>query len=292
MADDLSRRQMVRRAALLAGVPALARFAPGCARRLTPEREIEVPCPADPGQRLLLSPGVAPELGRAGGAVVVRIRGSSGGQDRFLLVANAGAGFVAVDGLCTHQGCEVTWVQEDRQVECPCHLSRFASDGAVLHPPASAPLTAYPASLDASGNVVVQLAPGDGVFPAVQNGQLVVLLANYPALQSPGGSVLGHAEGHPGPIILARLNDGGYVALDGTCTHLGCTVHPAQPGILHCPCHGSMFSISPDSSDPQHPHPTPGWAMVGPASPPLATFQTTLSSDLKTLTVTFPPVCP
>jgi cytochrome b6-f complex iron-sulfur subunit len=292
MADDLTRRHLVRRAALLAGLPALARFAPGCARRLTPEREIGVPCPTDPRQRLLLSPDVAPELVRSGGAVLVRIRGPSGAQDRLLLVANAGTGFVAVDGLCTHQSCEVTWVQEDRQVECPCHLSRFASDGAVLHPPAVTPLTAYPAALDTSGNVVVELAAGDGVFPAVQNGQLVISLASYPALQSPGGAVLGHAEGHPGPIILARLKDGGFVAFDGTCTHLGCTVHPAQPGILHCPCHGSTFSISPDLSDPQHPQPAPGWAIVGPAGPPLATFQTALSSDLKTVTLTFPPVCP
>ncbi len=244
MADDLNRRQLVRRAALLASVPALARFAPGCARRLSPEREITVPCTADPQRRLLLSPGVAPELGRAGGAVLVRVSGGS------------------------------------------------ASDGAVLHPPASAPLTAYPASLDASGNVVVELAPGDGVFPAVQNGQVVVAVANYPALQSPGGAVLGHAEGHLGPIILARLNDGGLVAFDGLCTHLGCTVHPAQPGILHCPCHGSTFSISPDLTDPQHPRPAPGWAIVGPAGPALATFQTALSPDGKTLTVTFPQGCP
>ena len=292
MADDLSRRLLVRRAALLAGVPALARLAPGCARRLTPEREIEVACPSDPRQRLFLSPAVAPELSRAGGAVLVRIRGLNGGQDKFLLVANTGTGFVAVDGLCTHQSCEVTWVQEDRQVECPCHLSRFASDGTVLHPPAVTPLTAYPASLDASGSVAIELAMGDGVFPAVQNNQLVISLASYPALQSPGGAVLGHAEGHLGPIILARLKNGGFVAFDGTCTHLGCTVHPAQSGILHCPCHGSTFSISPDLSDPQHPQPAPGWAMVGPAGSPLATFQTTLSPDLKTLTVTFPPVCP
>jgi cytochrome b6-f complex iron-sulfur subunit len=292
MTDDLSRRQLVRRAALLAGLPALARLAPGCARRLSPEREIEVPCPTDTRQRLLLSPALAPELGRAGGAVLVRVRGLSGGQDKFLLVANAGTGFVAVDGLCTHQSCEVTWVQEDRQVECPCHLSRFASDGAVLHAPAVTPLTAYPASLDASGSVAVELATGDGVFPAVQNGQLVISLANYPALQSPGGAVLGHAEGHIGPIIVARLNDGGLVAFDAICTHLGCTVHPAQTGTLHCPCHGSTFSISPDLSNPQRPQPVPGWALVGPAGPPLATFQTVLSPDLKTATVTFPPVCP
>jgi Rieske Fe-S protein len=281
----MNRRQVLRRTALLAGA---ARLGPGCARRLTPEREIAVSCPTDPRQRLFLSPDLAPELGHAGGAVAVRVAGLKGGLDKYLLIANAGTGFVAVDGLCTHESCEVTWVQEDRQVECPCHLSRFAADGAVLHPPATAPLTAYPAALDASGSVVVELAPGDGVFPAAQSGQLVVPIASYPALQTPGGAVLGHAGGHVGPIILARLNDGRFVAFDGTCTHLGCTVHPAQPGILHCPCHGSTFSISPD---PQRQEPAPGWALVGPAAAPLSTFPTTLSPDGKTVTVTLPRAC-
>ena len=80
MADELTRRLLVRRAALLAGVPALAQLAPGCARRLTPEREIEVACPSDPRQRLFLSPAVAPELGRAGGAV--RYPRAAGGRHR------------------------------------------------------------------------------------------------------------------------------------------------------------------------------------------------------------------
>ena len=289
MADRLSRRLLIRRTAGLASLPALARLAPGCARRLSPERQIELPCPGD-AQRLVIPPGLAPELGRAGGAVQVLVR--SGGVDRALLVANEGSGFVAVDGRCTHERCPVTWVQEDREVECPCHLSRFASDGTVLNPPAKAPLGAYPAALDAQGNVVVELAPGDGAFPPLQNGQLQLDVASYPALQVPGGAVLGHAEGHLGPIIVARLGDGGLVAFDGTCTHLGCTVHPAKPGVLHCPCHGSTFSISPDLSNPQRPQPAPGWVLTGPAGTALGTFASSLSSDGKTATVSFPPACP
>ena len=101
----------------------------------------------------------------------------------------------------------------------------------------------------ASLPALARLAPGCAPRPR----QLQLDLASYPALQAAGGAVLGHAAGHAGPIIVARLRDGGIVAFDGTCTHLACTVHPAQPGVLHCPCHGSTFSISPDPGNPQGP---------------------------------------
>jgi Rieske Fe-S protein len=183
-------------------------------------------------------------------------------------------------------------VQEDRQVECPCHGSRYASDGAVINPPAVVPLSSYPASLDAAGNVVVDLAPGDGIFPPVQNGVLTLTLANFPALGISGGAVLGHPQGHAGPVIVARLASGAIVAFDGTCTHLACTVHPAQAGVLHCPCHGSRFSVSPDLTDPQHLQPEPGWVLNGPASVSLGTFPVSLSSDGATATITFASDCP
>lgn len=286
MADRVSRRLFIRRTAGLASLPALAQLGAGCARRPSVAREVRLPCPAD--QRLVVAKDLAPELGRAGGAVQVLVH--EGGVERAVLLANTGTGFVAVDGHCTHESCPVTWVQEDREVECPCHLSRFASDGTVLNPPAVAPLAAYPASLDAAGNVVVDLAPGDGIFPPAQNGQLQLDLASYPALQVAGGAVLGYPQGHSGPVVVARLNDGGIVAFDGTCTHLACAVHPAQPGVLHCPCHGSRFSISPDPSNPQRPQPAPGWVLAGPAGTPLGTFPS--STDGKTVTIRFPSACP
>ncbi len=288
MADRRSRRLLMRDAAGLVGLPALAQLAGACGPRPSAARQIDVPCPVD-AQRVVIPPDLAPELARAGGAVQVAVR--SAGTRRMLLVANTGSGFVAVDGRCTHEGCPVTWVQQDRQIECPCHLSRFASDGTVLNPPARVPLIAYPASADASGTVVVDLAPGDGVFPAVQNGQLQLNLADYPALQTPGGAILGHPEGHAGPLIVARLADGGVVAFDGTCTHLACTVHPAQPGILHCPCHGSTFSISPDPNDSRGPQPVPGWVVTGPAGTPLSTFPSSLSAG-DVMTILFPAACP
>jgi cytochrome b6-f complex iron-sulfur subunit len=67
------------------------------------------------------------------------------------------------------------------------------------------------------------------------------------------GSVTAFPEGR---FYLARLDDGGFIALHRECTHLGCTV----PWIddenrFVCPCHASSFDITGDVLSPPAPRP-------------------------------------
>ena len=67
------------------------------------------------------------------------------------------------------------------------------------------------------------------------------------------GSVTAFPDGR---FYLARLDDGGFLALDRTCTHLGCTV-PWNPETARfdCPCHASSFDISGEVLSPPAPRP-------------------------------------
>lgn len=46
----------------------------------------------------------------------------------------------ALSAKCTHLGCVVHWNSAERSWDCPCHASRFSTDGTVLHGPAASPL--------------------------------------------------------------------------------------------------------------------------------------------------------
>jgi cytochrome b6-f complex iron-sulfur subunit len=69
------------------------------------------------------------------------------------VLARGPDGLYAMTITCTHQGCDVS--PDGMTLYCPCHGSRFDSNGGVLSGPAGSPLVHFAISLDAAGNITV-----------------------------------------------------------------------------------------------------------------------------------------
>jgi len=79
------------------------------------------------------------------------------------------------------------------------------------------------------------------------------LLVAGPVEKFAPGSVTAFQRGR---FYLARLEDGGFLALSRICTHLGCTVPWIESeGRFVCPCHASAFTITGEVLSPPAPRP-------------------------------------
>jgi Rieske Fe-S protein len=83
------------------------------------------------GDRLGVGDGTTVEALRPGEGAVVRIDG-----DAVAAFRDDGGINRAVSAVCTHLGCLVNFNPAERTWDCPCHGSRFATDGSVLEGPA------------------------------------------------------------------------------------------------------------------------------------------------------------
>lgn len=57
-------------------------------------------------------------------------------------------------------------------------------------------------------------------------------------------------------VVVTQPVAGTFKGFSSTCTHLGCTVNKVANGLIQCPCHGSMYSVT-DGSVKGGPAPKP-----------------------------------
>jgi len=98
-------------------------------------------------------------------------------------------------------------------------------------------------------------------------GEFVSLyLGEYPELEVVGGMSIVMVDGGPtlAVVRLAESGDDAFAALDGLCTHAGCTLSGFDDDAdeLYCNCHGSSFDLD-------------GEVTAGPAESPLGTYPVT-----------------
>ena len=70
-----------------------------------------------------------------------------------LFVCRDSGGLYAVTSICPHERCDVEFVTPE--FSCPCHLSAFDYNGALLMGPATRPLVHLSLTVDAGGSVIV-----------------------------------------------------------------------------------------------------------------------------------------
>ncbi len=89
--------------------------------------------------------------------------------------------------------------------------------------------------------------------PRLGEGEFGSEISAGAAADFPPGSVSHVSNGR---FYLARLADGGFLALYQRCTHLGCNVPwDQEQGAFICPCHNSQFTTQGEVLNPPAPRP-------------------------------------
>lgn len=73
---------------------------------------------------------------------------------RAVEVTRTAAGVTARSLLCTHQGCNVRWMENEQIYFCPCHDGRFNAQGQPIYGPPREPLRELPVTLTSTQAVI------------------------------------------------------------------------------------------------------------------------------------------
>jgi cytochrome b6-f complex iron-sulfur subunit len=256
----VSRREFVRGGIATGAAVASGLIVIGCGNDVQPAPLVKLPV-GDDGRIEVLTARY-PDLTPVGGALTLQLTNPAAGDPEAVLLVHRGAPgddpeYVAMNSSCPHASCPLGYSQKDQLVECPCHGSRFhpvpvLNEGGsceiqVQHAPAfQGP---KPFLIEISGGSVfvnVRASACGKPPPKLVGGKLILPFTDFPALATPGGSVIfDRVEGYPNPIIVIRKDSTTVAALDAMCTHTGCTVEYASKNMdLECPCHGSTFDLN------------------------------------------------
>jgi cytochrome b6-f complex iron-sulfur subunit len=69
-------------------------------------------------------------------------------RGRFYLARLKDGGFLAISRQCTHLGCTVPWMEDEKRFACPCHASAFDITGTVINAPAPRALDIYAVTIE------------------------------------------------------------------------------------------------------------------------------------------------
>ncbi len=96
----------------------------------------------------VIAPATALKVGAAGNFTTPDTKESA------IIIRMSDTVVKAFTTVCTHEGCDVSYVASEKTLACPCHGARFdANTGAALRGPARRPLKSYNVAID-NGNIV------------------------------------------------------------------------------------------------------------------------------------------
>jgi cytochrome b6-f complex iron-sulfur subunit len=92
---------------------------------------------------------------RAGNPDLYPVNSVTFNQDQQVYIVRTPEGFYAVSAVCTHLGCITQWKPDANIIACPCHGSKFKSDGTKVEGPAPRSLPHFSITLTPDGELLV-----------------------------------------------------------------------------------------------------------------------------------------